>query len=562
MLPGCHAFKECIKTYQKEQNIQTLTVNEIVGRCPNLIIEANTVEISDNLSVCGGNLIIQSITPCSDDFPIEIFGNVIFHDNVSIEGTLFVCDIVQGPNCNITLNFCNSPLELNQVDACPGEDNVEFITNVVIQGNLQVCDIVATNCPGQNINIGPNVTVGDTLFVCTIDSLGCPNNAVTIGPNVDITDTLTVCNINALGCSGNAVTIGPNVNITDTLTVCNINALGCPNNTVTIGPNVVITNTLEVCDITCPTGNVTFCDAFLNFSFFLPCPGDSNVALFSPDFSGRGLVVCTPNQLYVDYINNCLLLHPIQGERVVQFNNSILNGRAIPSTSPQVVGTVNPVVNYNLGYGGAYHTEMVVSMAQVRSTAIQPVGVSTWTTIQWPATNPINDGFIVETAAGGADAWFYPIMHFSTITTPPPYVLGPNAGFLTILFGAGFTDGFLINAPHRSGFNFQRWVYLHSSIIWDSLGNNGTFRGLRYIVYNAVNGAVVFGPTYTVLWDALDGGRTQSFDHIDNQLGTQGGPPGSGGMAVEIQAWSNDPGGSTVNAGGSDQSFFRVNFYS
>lgn len=566
MLPGCHAFKECVKTFQKQQAIETLTVSEIIGRCPNLIIDVPTVDLTGNLQVCNGNLIIQSITSCDPEFPIEITGNVVFHNNVSIEGTLFVCDIVQGPNCNIDINFCNAPLELNEVAACPGESSVDFLTNVVIQGNLQVCDIVATNCPGQNINIGPNVTVGDTLFVCTINSLGCPGNEVTIGPNVEITDTLTVCNINALGCPGNQVIIGPNVNITDTLTVCNINALGCPNNTVTIGPNVNIPGTLDICNISCASGNVSVCDAFLNFNFFLPCPGVGNVDLFSVDSAGRGLRICNPNQFYTDFVNSCSIFNS-QVERIVQFNNAIEVGQEITTIQP--FGTVD-LVNFNLGYGAEYHTEMVVSMSQLvkEDTQIIPQGV--WTTVSFPFN--ITSGFVFPVDINGNNAWTYPVMYFSTSQTTP--IPGTQ---LANIVAAGFTNGYLINSPHRSGFNFQRWTNIVANILWSVTGavsSIGTTRAARYRIFNGGNGLPVsapFGPTYSVLYDALEEGRLQAFDHIDNRLGTTQTFPISineGRMALQLEVWHNDPTTSppavnpvSVNSGGSDQTVFQINFY-
>jgi hypothetical protein len=335
MLGGCHQFRECIPQTVKDSNVGTLTVNEIIGRCNNLVIDNPNVILTGNLEVCNGNVILQTIEACSNEFPIVVNGNVVFQDDVSIEGTLFVCNISPGDNCN-AISFCDGPIAVVQMDACPNTNGIIVNTNMVILGNLDVCNIRGELCEGNAITLGPNVIIEDTLFVCNIApgpgcnnigfcsnaiSIGqidaCPNfDTLTINTNVEVVGNLEVCNIRGENCEGNIITTGPNLLVEDTLFVCNIavppncNSLSfcsapisvfqidaCPqedgiiiNTNVQVTENLTVDNTLFVCDI----DNAANCNSITI---------NTNVTIADNLTVEDNLFAC--GNLFIDTINAC-----------------------------------------------------------------------------------------------------------------------------------------------------------------------------------------------------------------------------------------------------------------
>lgn len=391
MLLGCHQFRECVPQVVKKSDIETLTVNEIIGRCPNLIIDNPNVILTGNLEVCNGNVILQTINACSNEFPIVVNGNVVFEDNVSIEGTLFVCNIAPGENCN-SISFCDGPISVVQMEACPNTNGIIVNTNVIILGNLDVCQIRGELCNGNAITIGPNVIIEDTLFVCNIspgpgcNSIGfcsnaisigqidaCPNtNGVIVNTNLTVTGNLDVCQIRGDLCNSNAITLGPNVIIEDTLFVCNIapgpgcNSIGfcsnsiallqidaCPNtNGIIVNTNAEVTqnltvdNTLFVCNIAAPANcnSIGFCS---NVSLLRvnACPNNNSIILNTNIEVTQNLTV--DNTLFV-----CNIAAPANCNSIGFCSNvSLLRINACPNNTSVIVNT-NIVTNNNVDICG------------------------------------------------------------------------------------------------------------------------------------------------------------------------------------------------------------------
>lgn len=400
MLLGCHQFRECVPQIVKDASIGTLTVNEIIGRCNNLVIDNPNVILTGNLEVCNGNVILQTIEACSNEFPIVVNGNVVFQDDVSIEGTLFVCNIAPGDNCN-SIAFCDGPISVVQMDACPNTNGIIVNTNMVILGNLDVCNIRGELCEGNAITLGPNVIIEDTLFVCNIvpapgctsisfcsNSIAinqidaCPNSdTLLINTNVEIVGNLEVCNIRGENCEGNIITVGPNVLVEDTLFVCNIVAPidcnfisfcstpiavnqidACPNNdsilintNVEVSDNLTVDNILFVCNIDAPancntitintnvrvTENLTVDDNLfacgnLAVTRINACPNNTSITINTNVIANGNVDICN-GTLTVSRIDAC------------NTNIDILNSVTTPAGQTGNVNICGPtVLNVNL----------------------------------------------------------------------------------------------------------------------------------------------------------------------------------------------------------------------